>query len=223
MKIVEISNLNKFFDSKHILKDFNLEVVEGEIITITGKSGCGKSTLLNIIGLLDAYTSGDMLINGKRITKITSKDAELLRRYYIGYIFQNYALIEKDTVEENLKIAVRYSSEKDKKNAIRQALRIVDLEDYENKKIYELSGGEQQRVAIARAIAHRPKIVFAAEPTAELDTNTGHMVMKIFKDLVEKENITVVMTTHDVGLMELGDVVYQIEAGELVNGTASED
>ena len=131
MKIVEISNLNKFFDSKHILKDFNLEVVEGEIITITGKSGCGKSTLLNIIGLLDVYTSGDMFINGKRITKITSKDAELLRRYYIGYIFQNYALIEKDTVEENLKIAVRYSSEKDKKNAIRQALRIVDLEDYE--------------------------------------------------------------------------------------------
>ncbi len=204
MKIVEISNLNKFFDSKHILKDFNLEVVEGEIITITGKSGCGKSTLLNIIGLLDAYTSGDMLINGKRITKITSKDAELLRRYYIGYIFQNYALIEKDTVEENLKIAVRYSSEKDKKNAIRQALRIVDLEDYENKKIYELSGGEQQRVAIARVYIKPCSLVLADEPTGSLDLHNKLMVLNLLEKL-RQEGKTIIIVTHDLDIAERFD------------------
>ena len=204
MKIVEISNLNKFFDSKHILKDFNLEVVEGEIITITGKSGCGKSTLLNIIGLLDAYTSGDMLINGKRITKITSKDAELLRRYYIGYIFQNYALIEKDTVEENLKIAVRYSSEKDKKNAIRQALRIVDLEDYENKKIYELSGGEQQRVAIARVYIKPCSLVLADEPTGNLDLHNKLMVLNLLEKL-RQEGKTIIIVTHDLDIAERFD------------------
>lgn len=204
MKIVEISNLNKFFDSKHILKDFNLEVVEGEIITITGKSGCGKSTLLNIIGLLDAYTSGDMLINGKRITKITSKDAELLRRYYIGYIFQNYALIEKDTVEENLKIAVRYSSEKDKKNAIRQALRIVDLEDYENKKIYELSGGEQQRVAIARVYIKPCSLVLADEPTGSLDLHNKLMVLNLLEKL-RQEGKTIIIVTRDLDIAERFD------------------
>lgn len=204
MKIVEISNLNKFFDSKHILKDFNLEVVEGEIITITGKSGCGKSTLLNIIGLLDVYTSGDMFINGKRITKITSKDAELLRRYYIGYIFQNYALIEKDTVEENLKIAVRYSSEKDKKNAIRQALRIVDLEDYENKKIYELSGGEQQRVAIARVYIKPCSLVLADEPTGSLDLHNKLMVLNLLEKL-RQEGKTIIIVTHDLDIAERFD------------------
>ena len=204
MKIVEISNLNKFFDSKHILKDFNLEVVEGEIITITGKSGCGKSTLLNIIGLLDVYTSGDMFINGKRITKITSKDAELLRRYYIGYIFQNYALIEKDTVEENLKIAVRYSSEKDKKNAIRQALRIVGLEDYENKKIYELSGGEQQRVAIARVYIKPCSLVLADEPTGSLDLHNKLMVLNLLEKL-RQEGKTIIIVTHDLDIAERFD------------------
>ena len=204
MKIVEISNLNKFFDSKHILKDFNLEVVEGEIITITGKSGCGKSTLLNIMGLLDVYTSGDMFISGKRITKITSKDAELLRRYYIGYIFQNYALIEKDTVEENLKIAVRYSSEKDKKNAIRQALRIVDLEDYENKKIYELSGGEQQRVAIARVYIKPCSLVLADEPTGSLDLHNKLMVLNLLEKL-RQEGKTIIIVTHDLDIAERFD------------------
>jgi len=209
MKIVEILKLNKFFGSKHVLEDFNLEVEEGEIITITGKSGCGKSTLLNIIGLLDTYTSGDMLINGKHITKITSKDAELLRRYYIGYIFQNYALIEKDTVEENLKIAVRYSPEKDKKGAIRQALSIVGLEDYENKKIYELSGGEQQRVAIARVYIKPCNLVLADEPTGSLDLNNKLMILNLLEKL-RQEGKTIIIVTHDLDIARRFDRSIQI-------------
>ncbi len=145
-----------------------------------------------------------MLINGKRITKITSKDAELLRRYYIGYIFQNYALIEKDTVEENLKIAVRYSSEKDKKNAIRQALRIVDLEDYENKKIYELSGGEQQRVAIARVYIKPCSLVLADEPTGSLDLHNKLMVLNLLEKL-RQEGKTIIIVTHDLDIAERFD------------------
>lgn len=209
MKIVETLNLNKFFASKHVLKDFNLEVEDGEIITITGKSGCGKSTLLNIIGLLDSYTSGDLLINGKHITKITSKDAELLRRYYIGYIFQNYALIENETVEENLKIAVRYSPEKDKKNVIRQALSMVDLEDYENKKIFELSGGEQQRVAIARVYIKPCSLVLADEPTGSLDLYNKLMVLDLLEKL-RQEGKTVIIVTHDLDIARRFDRNIQI-------------
>lgn len=210
MKIVETLNLNKSFGSKNILTDFNLKVEEREIITITGKSGCGKSTLLNIIGLLDAYTSGDLLINDKQISKITSKDAELLRRYFIGYIFQNYALLESETVEENLKIAVRYSSERDKKSTIRQALSRVGLENYENKKIYELSGGEQQRVAIARVFIKPCSLILADEPTGSLDLSNKLMVLNLLEKL-RQEGKTVIIVTHDLDIAERFDRHIRIE------------
>lgn len=201
MSIVKVINLNKNFGSRNILNNFNLSIEEQEIITITGKSGCGKSTLLNIIGLLDEYTSGSLLINGKEISKITSKEAVLLRRYHIGYIFQNYALIERSTVEENLKLAARYTSEKDKKGIIQQALSKVGLEGYEKKKVYELSGGEQQRVAIARVFIKPCSLILADEPTGSLDSANKLLVLNLLEQL-RQEGKTVIIVTHDLDIAE---------------------
>lgn len=201
MSIVKVINLNKNFGSRNILNNFNLSIEEQEIITITGKSGCGKSTLLNIIGLLDEYTSGSLLINGKEISKISSKEAVLLRRYHIGYIFQNYALIERSTVEENLKLAARYTSEKDKKGIIQQALSKVGLEGYEKKKVYELSGGEQQRVAIARVFIKPCSLILADEPTGSLDSANKLLVLNLLEQL-RQEGKTVIIVTHDLDIAE---------------------
>jgi len=211
MKVVETVNLNKNFGNKNILNKFNLSVEEQEIITITGKSGCGKSTLLNIIGLLDGYSSGILFINGKQISKITTKEAMLLRRYYIGYIFQNYALIEGDTVEENLKLAAKYGSGKDKKALIQQALCKVGLEDYEKKRIYELSGGEQQRVALARVFIKPCSLILADEPTGSLDSANKLLVLSLFEQL-RQEGKTIIIVTHDLDIAGRFERKIQLEA-----------
>lgn len=204
MKVVEILNLNKSFGNKNILNDFNLCVKKQEIITITGKSGCGKSTLLNIIGLLDVYSSGELLINGNQVSKIDDKDAMLLRRYDIGYIFQNYALIEGDSVEENLKLATKYSSEKNKKELIDKALKKVGLKNYEKKKIYELSGGEQQRVAIARVFIKPCNLILADEPTGSLDLENKLLVLDLLEQL-RREGKTIIIVTHDLDVAKKFD------------------
>lgn len=209
MKIVETVALNKEFGNKKVLQNFNLCVKEQEIITITGKSGSGKSTLLNIIGLLERYTSGSLFINGKQITNITSKEATLLRRYNIGYIFQNYALIEKETVEENLKLAIKYSHEKDKEGIIQQALGKVGLENYEKKKIYELSGGEQQRIAIARVFIKPCGLILADEPTGSLDSVNKHLVLNLLEQL-RQEGKTVIIVTHDLDIAQKFDRNIQL-------------
>lgn len=207
MKVVEILNLNKNFGNKNILNDFNLCVKKQEIITITGKSGCGKSTLLNIIGLLDEYSSGNLMINEKQVSKINDKDAMLLRRYDIGYIFQNYALIEGDSVEENLKLATKYSmerSEKSRKELISKALEKVGLENYEKKKIYELSGGEQQRVAIARVFIKPCNLILADEPTGSLDLENKLLVLDLLEQL-RREGKTIITVTHDLDVAKKFD------------------
>lgn len=199
MNIVEAVNLNKSFGSNSVLQDFNLSVEEQEIITITGQSGSGKSTLLNIIGLLDEYTSGDLFIDGKPIAKITSREATLLRRYHIGYVFQDYALIEGDTVEDNLKLAVKYSDAQDRTGAVRQALDRVGMEGFAKKKIYELSGGEQQRVAIARVFIKPCRLILADEPTGSLDADNKRLVLDLFEQL-RQEGKTIIIVTHDLDI-----------------------
>jgi len=211
MKIVDAISLNKSFGGKSVLKDFNLSIEKQEIVTITGESGCGKSTLLNIIGLLDEYTSGSLLINGEKISKITTKDAILLRRYHIGYIFQNFALIERSTVEENLKLAVRYSSEKDPQGMVKQALHKVGLEGYEKKKVFELSGGEQQRVAIARVFIKPCSLILADEPTGSLDSSNKLLVLNLLEQL-RKEGKTVVIVTHDLDITKRFDRNIQLDS-----------
>jgi putative ABC transport system ATP-binding protein len=174
---------------------------------------------MNILGALDQPTEGSVILDGMKITDMSETERDRIRRTKIGFVFQSVALVSMMTAYENVEFALRianYPAELRKKRA-EECLRLVGLSSRMKHMPQELSGGEQQRVAIARAIAHSPSVIFADEPTAELDTTTGLQVVKIFRDLVESEKATIVMTTHDVGLMDVADAVYELEDGVLVN------
>ena len=201
------------------LKGIDLEIPKGGLTILKGRSGSGKTTLLNILGALDAPTEGTVLYEGKDITKYDDGARTKLRRSQIGFVFQSVALIPMMSAIENVEYALRLARYPgNRQERAKECLKLMGLTPRMNHLPQELSGGEQQRVAIARAIAHKPKVLFADEPTAELDTNTGLQVVKIFKELAQSEGVTIVMTTHDPGLMEIGDVVYELEDGEVING-----
>ena len=198
------------------LKGIDVQIPKGGLTILKGRSGSGKTTLLNILGALDQPTEGTVLFDGEDITQMGEKQRTALRRKKIGFVFQSVALIPMMTAYENVEYALRLSrySGNRKERAI-ECLKMVGLSQRMNHLPQELSGGEQQRIAIARAIAHKPQVIFADEPTAELDTQTGLQVVKIFKDLTRQEGVTIVMTTHDTALMETGDAVYALEDGEV--------
>ncbi len=200
------------------LKGVDVSVDAGELTILRGRSGSGKTTLMNILSALDEPTEGEVFILGKDISKITRRERDRMRRKEIGFVFQSVALIPMMTVYENVAFALRLAGYKgDHRKRVEECLKLVGLWQRASHMPQELSGGEQQRVAIARAIAHRPKILFADEPTAELDTNTGLTVMKTFRSLLENEDVAILMTTHDTGLMSLADKIYHLEEGVLVN------
>lgn len=201
------------------LKGIDVEVPTGKLTILRGRSGSGKTTLMNILGALDKPTEGKVFFEDRDIARMDENKRAHLRRMDIGFVFQSVALIPMMTALENVEYALRLTRYKGDRTArAMECLKLVGLGQRANHLPLELSGGEQQRVAIARAIAHRPKVLFADEPTGALDTRTGLTVVKIFKELTEQEKVTIVMTTHDVGLMEIGDKVYELEGGELVHG-----
>ena len=198
------------------LKGIDVQIPKGGLTILKGRSGSGKTTLLNILGALDLPTEGAILFDGENITQMGEKQRSALRRKKIGFVFQSVALIPMMTAYENVEYALRLSRYSgNRKERAMECLKMVGLAQRMNHLPQELSGGEQQRVAIARAIAHKPQVIFADEPTAELDTQTGLQVVKIFKDLTRLEGVTIVMTTHDTALMEIGDAVYALEDGEV--------
>jgi len=201
------------------LKGIDIEVPKGALTILKGRSGSGKTTLLNILGALDKPTTGKVLYEGADIARMDEGKRTKLRRMQIGFVFQSVALIPMMSAYENVEYALRLTRYKgDRAARALECLKLVGLSQRMNHLPQEMSGGEQQRVAIARAIAHKPKVIFADEPTGELDTLTGLQVVKIFKELTEKEGVTIVMTTHDTGLMEIGDAVYELEDGEVIHG-----
>lgn len=199
------------------LRHVDLTIPRGRLTILKGRSGSGKTTLLNILSALDAPTEGKVFFEGQDLGGLSDNERGKLRRTKIGYVYQSVALIPMMTAYENVEFALRlarYSG--DRRQRAQECLHMVGLGSRMTHMPQEMSGGEQQRVAIARAVAAKPLVVFADEPTAELDTNTGLQVVKIFKDLCAQEQVTVMMTTHDTGLMELGDLVYEIEDGEII-------
>jgi len=201
------------------LKGIDLNVAPNKLTILKGRSGSGKTTLMNILGALDYPTAGDVLFAGESITAMPERGRDALRRVSMGFVFQSVALVSMMTAYENVEFILRISGfpAKERRKRAEACLDRVGLAGRMHHLPPELSGGEQQRVAIARAIAHRPKVIFADEPTAELDTNTGLQVVKIFKDLIEQESATIVMTTHDPGLMDIADKVYELADGEITN------
>ena len=201
------------------LKGINITVPRGKLTMLKGRSGSGKTTLMNILGALDYPLEGAVLFQGQDITKLSEQQRGTLRRTEIGFVFQSVALIPMLNAFENVDFSLRLAKYKGgHKERVEECLRMVGLGSRMNHMPQEMSGGEQQRVAIARAIAHKPKVLFADEPTAELDTTTGLQVVKIFKELTQSEGVTIIMTTHDTGLMEIGDVAYELEDGEIIHG-----
>lgn len=200
------------------LKNINIDIEEGKLTVLRGPSGSGKTTLINILGALDRPSSGEVWFDSKDITRISDKKRDKLRRYDMAFVFQSVALMSAMTAYENVEFGLRLAkvpaSERDKRT--REVMKNVNLEKRMFHRPGEMSGGEQQRAAIARAIAHKPKIIFADEPTAELDSSTSLHIVKLFKELTQKEGMTIVMTTHDPSMMEVADKVYTLEDGEIV-------
>ncbi len=218
--IIETKKIERSFqigsgEALKVLKGIDIKIPKGKLTILKGRSGSGKTTLLNILSVLDEPTSGQLFINGTDMDTKSEEEKELIRRYDMGFVFQSVALIPIMSAYENVDFGLRLAAYKDRDARIKEVLSFVGLQKRMNHMPSQMSGGEQQRVAIARAVAHNPKIIFADEPTGALDTASGLAVMKLFKKLVEKEEITIVMTTHDPNLMDLGDVVYEMEDGEI--------
>ncbi len=210
--MIEIKNITKKYDDRVIFKNFSLKINDGEFVVITGKSGCGKSTLLNIIGLLEDPDKGKVVIDGEKILSFQSKNAVKVIRNKISYVFQNFALVDEETVKYNLMLALRYVklSHKEKENKIADALAKVGLCGYENKKIYQLSGGEQQRVSLARVFLKPSEIILADEPTGSLDKENAAIVINILKRINRDYGKTVLIVTHDENLKEIGDRIIDL-------------
>lgn len=201
--MLKLNGINKSFEKKNVLKDFSLSIKKGEMVAITGPSGCGKSTLLNIIGLIDDFQNGSYQFDGMENIKVNSSQASSIIRNKISYLFQNFALMDSKTVEENLMLALFYQklSKHEKKKRISQALEQVGLKGYENDNIFELSGGEQQRVAIARAILKPSIVILADEPTGSLDRKNKEIVLDLLRKL-NQDGKTILIVTHDPEVAE---------------------
>lgn len=202
--IIRIENMNKSFKDVEIFKDFNLEIKKNSFTIISGTSGSGKSTLLNIIGLLDTKDKGDIYLFEEKNVHPFSKKAEYLLREKIGYLFQNFALVDNETVAYNLRIALENVKDKNKEELISNALEQVGLKGYEKKMVYKCSGGEQQRIAIARLLLKPCEMVLADEPTGSLDHDNKMLVVSLLQKM-HKEGKTILIVTHDEELMEIGD------------------
>lgn len=222
--MIQVENIKKVFQSGDqtivAINDLTFTVPEGQFLTITGKSGSGKSTLLYQLGLLDIPTHGKIFIDGKEVVGLSENERTDTRLNQLGYIFQDYAILPSLTALENTIVPLLmqgYDFSQARKKAV-VALTKVGLEDRMNNLPSQLSGGQQQRVAIARAIAHDPIIIFADEPTANLDSETSDQVIKVFLDL-NKEGQTIIMVTHEPEYAALGDRIILLSDGKIVSDT----
>ena len=204
-----------------VLKDINLCVEEGEYVAIMGPSGSGKSTLMNIIGCIDKPTSGTYLLDDVEIEKCKDKELSEVRNQKIGFVFQNFNLLPRQSALEHVSLPLQYAKVpiKKRKQKAKEMLEMVDLADRVSFKPTQLSGGQKQRVAIARAMVADPKILLADEPTGALDSKSGLQVMELF-DTLHKQGVTIIMITHSDEIASYADRVVKIIDGELYEGDA---
>ena len=204
-----------------VLKDINLCVEEGEYVAIMGPSGSGKSTLMNIIGCIDKPTSGTYLLDDVEIEKCKDKELSEVRNQKIGFVFQNFNLLPRQSALDNVALPLQYAKVpiKKRKQKAKEMLEMVDLADRVSFKPTQLSGGQKQRVAIARAMVAGPKILLADEPTGALDSKSGLQVMELF-DTLHKQGVTIIMITHSDEIASYADRVVKIIDGELYEGDA---
>lgn len=216
MEILKIKDLSKTYGKDeakvNALNNVNLEIHKGEFVVIVGKSGSGKSTLLHIMTGLETPTKGDVFIDNIKISSLNEKERSLLRKENIGLIFQSYNLIPVLTVEENIKLPTINTNNKDE-DYVNELMALLSLDNRKTHLPNELSGGQQQRVAIARALVNKPSIIFADEPTGNLDTKTELEVLNLLKESQKKYKQTIVMITHNMDIIKYADRVIHIEDG----------
>lgn len=219
--ILEIKNLIKIYGEKETevraVDSVSFNVKQGEVILIMGPSGSGKTTLLTMIGALLKPTAGNIFINSEDIALLSERELPRFRRQNIGFIFQNFSLLESLTTKENVEVAFRLLG-KNKREAGEKAEAILDNLGLKKRFNYlpsKLSGGEKQRVAIARALALEPRFILADEPTANLDSKAGHKIMEILRNIAKKQQKTVIIVSHDMRIMDIADRVLWLEDGKI--------
>lgn len=215
MELIELKNISKKYSERfYALNNVNLKIKKNDFVSIMGTSGSGKSTLLNIIGFMDKASCGEYYFNGVKIDEFSNDKLSLIRNKNISFIFQNFALMKDYNVYDNVELPLlrRKMSEKCKREEIKKALKMVNIEEKINKMPHELSGGEQQRVAIARALVSGAEIILADEPTGALDRKTGEDIMNILLKLNEQGK-TIILITHDEKISSYAKRHIKIEDG----------
>ena len=222
MEIVKMEHVTKIYGEGNTrvwaLDDVNLTVNKGEIVAVVGASGSGKSTLLHVMGGVDTPNEGNVIVDGKDITRLTDEEMSVFRRRKIGFVFQAYHLIPVLTVEENIKMPILLDHRKPDRDYIDHIIEMLGLKDRRKHLPHQLSGGQQQRAAIARALANRPALILADEPTGALDSKNGNEVITLLQDSVKKLDQTLVLITHNIDLAREADRIVRITDGKISEG-----
>ena len=224
MSFIEFKDVSKIYKMGEVeikaLDNISFDIEKGEFVVVLGNSGAGKTTILNILGGMDTVTSGTLTVDGQDISRATERELTDYRRFDIGFVFQFYNLVQNLTAKENVDLALQICTDP---MDSRYVLKMVGLENRMNNFPSQLSGGEQQRVAIARAVAKNPKLLLCDEPTGALDYKTGKQVLKVLQDMCYKENMTVVMITHNSALADMGQKIIRVKSGEIESVTINEN
>ena len=222
MEIVKMEHVTKIYGEGNTrvwaLDDVNLTVNKGEIVAVVGASGSGKSTLLHVMGGVDTPNEGNVIVDGKDITRLTDEEMSVFRRRKIVFVFQAYHLIPVLTVEENIKMPILLDHRKPDRDYIDHIIEMLGLKDRRKHLPNQLSGGQQQRAAIARALANRPALILADEPTGALDSKNGNEVITLLQDSVKKLDQTLVLITHNIDLAREADRIVRITDGKISEG-----
>lgn len=219
--MIKTVKLSKVYRTEEVettaLNEVDVDIKEGEFVSVMGPSGCGKSTLLNVLGMIDSPSGGDYLFNGEEVGRLSERKRSNVRKHNLGFVFQSFNLIDELTVYENIELPMLYTkvASAERKKRVEELLEGMNIMHRRNHFPQQLSGGQQQRVAVARAIVNRPKLILADEPTGNLDSANGDEVMKILSQL-NSEGTTILMVTHSQYCAEFGNRIIRMLDGQVV-------